>query len=213
MNVLVLCDDYWHPASVVRYGLQDLAARGFHFVWIEDAGAWSPGLMAPFAAVVLSKSNNVSSRDREAWMTPRVEQAFVEYVSQGGGLLALHSGTAEYEGTPALRALLGGVFVRHPAQCPVTAVPREGHPLAEGAVPFTLRDEHYQMAMGEGDVDVFLTTRSSHGEQPGGWTRSQGRGRVSVLTPGHNLEIWLHPSYQAMVINALRWVGQRRQDI
>ena len=64
------------------------------------------------------------------------------------------------------------------------------------------------MAMGEGPVDLFVTTRSSHGEQPGGWTRSEGRGRVCVLTPGHNLDVWLHPSYQALVLNALRWVGQ-----
>jgi type 1 glutamine amidotransferase len=211
VNVLVLCDDYYHPAAVPRCGLQDLAARGFHFVWVEDAGAWSPRLMGLFPAVILAKSNNVSARNRDAWMTPRVEEAFVAWVAQGGGLLALHSGTADYQETPALRALLGGVFVRHPAQCPVSVTPLPGHPLTEGSVPFTLRDEHYHMAMGEAAVDVFVTTTSSHGEQPGGWTRSEGRGRVAVLTPGHNVDVWLHPSYQALVLNALRWVAPGEQ--
>jgi type 1 glutamine amidotransferase len=211
VNVLVLCDDYYHPAGVARCGLQDLAARGFHFVWVEDAGAWSTRLMSLFPAVILTKSNNVSSRNRDAWMTPQAEEAFVDYVRQGGGLLALHSGTADYQETPALRALLGGVFVRHPQQCPVSVVPLPGHPLAEGAVPFTLKDEHYHMAMGEGALDLFVTTSSSHGEQPGGWRRTEGRGRVCVLTPGHNVDVWLHPSYQALVLNALRWVGQAQQ--
>jgi hypothetical protein len=42
MNVLVLCDDRWHPAQTVRLGLQSLSAQEFYFVWLEDARAWSP---------------------------------------------------------------------------------------------------------------------------------------------------------------------------
>ena len=47
-------------------------------------------------------------------MTDEVQQAFVNYVEAGGGLLAVHSGTAEYQETPTLRRLLGGVFTHHP---------------------------------------------------------------------------------------------------
>jgi len=53
----------------------------------------------------------------------------------------------------------------------------------------------------------FLTTKSEHGTQPGGWRRSQGAGRVSVLTPGHYVETWLHPSFQALLVNVLKWCG------
>ncbi|CAN5509301.1 hypothetical protein BH10CHL1_BH10CHL1_18130 [soil metagenome] len=49
---------------------------------------------------------------------------------------------------------------------------------------------------------------SRHGTQPGGWTRLEGDGRVCVLTPGHNLEVWLDPSYQILLGNALRWCGK-----
>ena len=109
-----------------------------------------------------------------------------------------------------LRSLLGGVFAHHPEQCPVTVEPRGWHPLSAGSNQFTLTDEHYFMAMNEPEVDVFVTTRSEHGEQPGGWRRipSGGTGRVAVLTPGHNLEVWLHPSFQALVLNCLRWCGK-----
>ena len=48
-----------------------------------------------------------------------------------------------------------------------------------------------------------MTTQSEHGTQPGGWTRSEGRGKVCVLSPGHKVEVWLHPSYQALLKNAL----------
>lgn len=210
MNILVLCDDRWHPASIVRQGLQGLAAQGFHFAFIEDAQAWSSELMALFPVVILAKSNNISSVNEAGWMAPGVEQAFVDYVQQGGGLLAIHSGTAGYQETTQLRSLLGGVFVQHPEQCPVTVTPLSGHPMTEGVTPFTLPEEHYHVKMDGCKVDIFITTESQHGSQPGGWRRAEGRGRVCVLTPGHNLPVWQQPAFQTLLVNTIQWVGHAR---
>ena len=208
MKVLVLCDDYWHPARIAREGLGILKATEFAFDWIEDARDLSPDAMMTYPLVILTKSNNVSSKDQTGWMTEAMQAAFSEYVRKGNGLLAIHSGTAEYEQMPALRSLLGGVFIRHPEQCPVTVTPHIGHPLCDGSTSFTLKDEHYFMAMDDPELDVFVTTSSEHGEQPGACRRVEGNGRVTVLTPGHNLDVWLHPSFQTLVINCLRWCGR-----
>lgn len=205
MKVLVLCDDYWHPARTPRAGLAPLEEGGFDFDWIENAREWSAARMSLYPVVVLTKSNNVSSADRTPWVTGEVEAAFRGYVRKGGGLLVIHSGSAEYRDLPVLRALLGGVFASHPPQCPVTIEPLPGHRLAEGLTPFTVFDEHYFMDLDDAGADIFLTTTSEYGTQPGGWTRSEGEGRVCLLTPGHNLEVWLHPCYQALIRNALRW--------
>jgi type 1 glutamine amidotransferase len=164
--------------------------------------------MMAFPLVILTKSNNVSSADQTEWLTEAVQGAFLAYVQNGNGLLAIHSGTAEYEQMPVLRSLLGGVFTHHPEQCPVTVTPHAGHPLTAGAAPFTLRDEHYFMAVHDPAMDMFMTTTSEHGKQPAGWRRQEGSGRVAVLTPGHNQEVWLHPSYQALLLNCLRWCGK-----
>ncbi|MGZ9234665.1 MAG: ThuA domain-containing protein, partial [Anaerolineales bacterium] len=137
-----------------------------------------------------------------------VQMAFSNYVHKGNGLLAIHSGTADYAQMPVLRSLLGGVFTHHPEQCPVNVNPHAGHPLSAGGAPFTQKDEHYFMAMDDPQADVFMTTTSEHGEQPGGWRRIAGDGRVAVLTPGHNLEVWLHPSFQTLLLNSLRWCGK-----
>lgn len=207
MRVLVLCDDYWHPARTPRAGLAPLAGEEFAFDWIEDAGEWSAERMAEYPVVVLTKGNNVTAANRSPWMAPAVEEAFRSYVADGGGLLAIHSGTTGYHETPVLRRLLGGVFVQHPPQCEVTIAPSGEHPLTAGVAAFAIRDEHYHLAMGEEPVETFLTTTSEHGVQPGGWARREGAGRVAVLTPGHNVEVWLHASYQALIGNALRWCG------
>jgi type 1 glutamine amidotransferase len=205
MKVLVFCGDYWHPPEVARKGLEALTGTEFTFDWIEDARDWSLETMMSYPLVILTKSNNVSAKDQTGWMTDAVQAAFTDYVGQGNGLLAIHSGTAEYDQKPVLRGLLGGVFIHHPEQCLVTMGPLTGHPLCTGSTQFTLKDEHYFMALDDLQADVFMTTTSVHGEQPGAWRRVVGSGRVAVLTPGHNMEIWLHPSFQALLLNCLRW--------
>ena len=208
MQTLVICDDYWHPARVPREGLGALKDGGFTFDWIENGADWSTERLAKYPLIILTKSNNISSADQNGWMTDAIQAAFVEYVRKGNGLFAIHSGMAGWGEMPVLRGLLGGVFDHHPEQCPVTVEPRAGHALTTGCEAFTLKDEHYFMALDDAQADVFLTTKSEHGTQPGGWRRSEGAGRVGVLTPGHNVEIWLHPSFQALLVNTLRWCGK-----
>lgn len=209
MKTLVICDDYWHPARTPRAGLAPLAEQGFAFDWIESAagitGTALAAQMAAYPLVILTKSNNISAADQTPWMTPEMEAAFADYVRNGGGLLVIHSGSAGYAETPVLRALIGGVFTHHPPQCMVTVQPRSGlSPLAHVA-PFTLKDEHYFMALDDDKAEVFLDSVSEHGTQPAGWTRTEGDGRVCMLTPGHNLEVWLAPTYQTAIQNAARW--------
>jgi type 1 glutamine amidotransferase len=204
MRTLVLCDDYYHPASTARAGLSALEGGEFAFDWIENAADWSAERMAGYPVVLLAKSDDISAADRASWVTAEVQDAFVAYVREGNGLLAVHSGTV-YAQMPVLRGLIGGAFIRHPKQCPVTVEPQEGHPLTVGSAPFTLVDEHYLMELDDAQADLYLTTTSEHGTQPGGWTRREGKGRVCVLSPGHNVEVWQHPSFQALLSNALRW--------
>ncbi len=211
MKVLVICDDRWHPASTVRAGLKPLAAAGYEFDFLEDAADWSAERMAGCPVVLFSKSNDRTQADESEWMTPVVEHAFHDYVEAGGGLLVVHSGTASYQEMPVLVPLMGGVFTNHPKQCPVTVTPLAEHPLTVGSDSFTLMDEHYFMEMAGVEVDHFLTTTSKYGDQPAGWRHSIGDGRVCVLTPGHNVEVWLHPSYQALLENGLRWCAQTEQ--
>jgi type 1 glutamine amidotransferase len=211
MRALVLCGDHWHPAHVTRQGLEALGegegSGCFHFDWIEDAREWSAGRMADYRVVVMTKSDNVSERDSTSWVTEEVQKTFLDYVRQGNGLLVVHAGSAGYEHMPVLRGLMGGVFLRHPPQCPVAVEPQQGHALTAGSSPFTVVDEHYIMVLDDAEADVFVTTTTEHGTQPGGWTRTEGEGRVCMLTPGHNVEVWLHPSFQALLRNALYWCG------
>lgn len=208
MRVLVFCDDTYHPAATVRAGLAPLAqAGGFDFDWIEDAAGWNPAMLRDYPVVLLSKSNVCSASNQTPWLAGATADALGEYVRAGGGLVAVHSGTASYKDWLAVRAVLGGVFISHPPPCPVQVELVDGHPLCAGVDrAFTVHDEHYQVVVDDPRVDVFLHTRSEHGVQPAGWVRREGQGLVVVLTPGHFADVWLHPSMQQLLVNALNAV-------
>ncbi|HAO79189.1 MAG TPA: hypothetical protein DCQ92_09470 [Verrucomicrobia subdivision 3 bacterium] len=208
LRTLVLCDDTWHPAETIRRGLTALGDCGFAFEFLEDGTKWSADAMINFPLVVLAKANITSSTVERPWLTPDSQQVFPDYVQRGNGLVVVHADTSRYDQLPAMLELIGGAFLHHPDQCAVTVSPKPGHPAAVDVAPFTLRDEHYFMAMNDACVDVFLHSRSEYGVQPAGWTRTQGEGRVCVLTPGHNEEVWLHPSFQKLLLNALRWTAK-----
>ncbi|HEV2435870.1 MAG TPA: ThuA domain-containing protein [Verrucomicrobiae bacterium] len=208
IKALVSSGDEWHSTEMVRSGLTSLADPGFNFTFLDDDTAWSAARLNGFQLVVLTKTNMISPQDKRPWLTVDSDAAFRDFVRRGSGLVAVHGGIAGYNKLPAMRGIIGGAFLLHPPQCLVTIEPKSGHPLTSGIEPFTVADEHYQVTLDDPRADVFLHSRSEHGLQPAGWTRAEGEGRVCVLTPGHNPGVWLHPYFQILLRNALRWAAK-----
>ena len=206
-QVLVLCDDYWHPADRVRAGMAALGTDEFSFDVIEDAREWSAARMGEYPLVLLTKFNEITAADRDPWITPAVEEAFVDYVQAGGGLLVVHSGAVVAE-LSTLRRLIGGTFIHHPPRCEVTVTPQGEHPITTNVEPYTLVDEHYFMETDDLQAHHFLSPTSEHGAQSGGWLRDEGEGRVCMLAPGHTMEVWQHPEFLTLLRNGLRWCGK-----
>ncbi|HOB20225.1 MAG TPA: ThuA domain-containing protein [Candidatus Atribacteria bacterium] len=208
MIIPVLCNDIWHPGEVVKKGLSSLESSDIRFEYIEDAADFSPDIFKGSKLVILSKENNVNAENEAPWMTDEIQDMFKDFVDKGGSLLVIHSGTADYEEQWTLRRLLGGVFDHHPEQCPVTAKMDPDHFMTQGCSDFTVMDEHYFMDMNDDSIECFMTTHSDHGSQPAGWIKRSGLGKVCVITPGHNLEVWLEPSFQRLLRNAVDWCLQ-----
>lgn len=206
-RALVFCEDAWHSGALIQQGLSALAGAPFDFDFTTGNDEWSPAQLTNFSVVVIAKANHVSANDQRPWLTEKTQIVFRNFVRAGGGLFLIHSG-ASYRDLLDMRGVIGGAFLSHPDQCPVTIQPKPGHPLAANVAAFTVHDEHYFIALDVREADVFLRTRSEHGTQPAGWIRTEGEGRVCVLTPGHNREVWLHPEYQTLVRNGLAWLAK-----
>ena len=220
MRVLLICDDYWHPGQIPIDGIAPL--RGFEFDIITNANDFKPGMISDYSAVLLAKCDEVSKDDKTSWKTDAVQQAFISYVENGGGLVAVHSGIVSGEKTEALDNLIGCRFTFHPHDCPVTVQPIKPHPVTEGVRMFCETDEHYRLQMLSHNADILIASYSpAQGAEekytedpynntpawicPAGFVRTQGKGRVCVLTPGHLLPVWLNDQFQLTLSNALRW--------
>jgi len=220
MKILLLCDDRYHPGNIPAEGMAPLKERGFTIDIIQDAKDFDPASLKNYAVVVMSKSDHTSSKDLSPWRTEAIQDAFVQYVENGGGLLASHSGTVAGESTDKLNKLVGCRFTHHPPQCPITVQPLKPHPITSGVEMFCEKDEHYNLEILADDIDIIAAAyappqsgqtayeNDTGGIVVAGYVRTQGKGRVCVLTSGHNATVWGNPNFQQMLVNALNWCGQ-----
>ncbi len=200
-KVLVICGDQYHSGDHVMTGLKASVGDQFELIQAPDGPILE--FSDSYTAVVLAKLNVSSPTDSTPWTSESSGNALCEFVSNGGGLLVVHAGTVGYSIAPGIHELTGGSFIQHPSACDVTIEPIPDHCLTKDAIAFTVHDEHYFVDHTD-QGKVFLLTRSEHGVQPGGWTRTFGRGRVCVLTPGHFESVWRHPQFQSIVGKGLR---------
>lgn len=212
MKILLICDDLWHPAEVLRRGLADMDRAKFQLDFVMTAkDILTPELLREYPVIINAKGNAVNAANTAPWFEPTVTEVgpaeFREYVEEGGGFLSLHAGnTFRTQSCPEYCSFVGNSFVTHPLRCPVTAEPVGEHPIIRGVEAFTERDEHYQLENLCPDMEVFLETVSeTGGRQVAGYVRKMGKGRLCVLTPGHTLAMLKNENFQKLLENAVLW--------
>ena len=205
MRVLLFCNDRHHPGQVPIDGIKPLCEKGFVFDIITDATNFDPAILSSYDAIIMSKNDNISDTNHDSWKTDAVQEALIKYVENGGGLLVTHNGTIAGENTDKLNRLVGSRFIRHPARCPLTVAPIKPHPVTSCVEPYCEVDEHYYMEILADDIDIIAAAYVAEHIEPCVYVRTQGKGRVCVITPGHLLEAWLNPQFQLLLENGLRW--------
>jgi type 1 glutamine amidotransferase len=207
---MVLCDDLWHPGEVIMRGFCGLGRDEFTFDFIMDAkDILSPELLAGYPAVICCKGDYINAANKAPWFEDGVTEVgvreFEDYVAGGGGFLSIHSANTAAEGSP-YAAFAGNSFIGHPPRCKVDVEIIGNHPVVQGVSNFTIRDEHYQIAVNTDEIiELFHTVSETGGDQIGGYARQIGKGRLCVMTPGHLLSVWEHGEYRKLLLNALRW--------
>lgn len=212
VNVLVLCDDVWHPVEVIERGLADVQDQEFHFDIVCTAkDILTPEYISKYPVIMNCKGNSISAANKEPWFEDGVTEVgvkeFAEYVKAGGGFLSVHAGnTVGLGNNQAYVDFVGNNFVTHPPRCEVKVTVEKEHPITEGVKDFIIRDEHYELGEFADDIDVFLKASSEKGgTQIAGYTRELGNGKICVLTPGHTLSVWQNEMFRRLLFNAIRW--------
>ncbi len=133
-------------------------------------------------------------------------QGLTGWVQNGGALLTVHSATVMGESSLELGQLFGGRFISHPAPFTFTIAPVFGeHPITEGVQAFDVHDEFYIEAC-EPSVKIHMVALHQGVAYPMVWSKQEGAGRVAHIAPGHFPEVWKHPLYQRLMIQAVHWL-------
>jgi len=226
MNILLFCDDEYHPGEVAVAGMKPLESKGYKIDAINDTTDFDPNVLPDYDVIVMSKCDHITASNKTSWKTQQVQEAFVKYVENGGGLIVSHSGTVKGEATDTLDCLAGCRFESHPNDCPVTVGALKPHPITEGVGIFREVDEHYHLEILTDDCDILAASYAPpQGDEskystepyfnapeyiaPSVLIRTQGKGRVCVLAPGHHLAVWRNPEFQRLLDNALRWCAKK----
>ena len=209
-KLLVICHDYWHPGDIVQQGLAFLETENQYDLTtlrnMEDIDL-SAFDFDDYHAVLVCKDNRNSYEDAGEWLTEAIARKFTTYVETGGCLVVLHAGIVAPNSTPIFKELVGCGFEMHPEQCPVTYLPTGTTDITDNVNAFTEHDEHYKINIYADDITVFLDSESQFFTEVAGYYRIVGTGIVIVMSPGHNLPVWLNPEYQKLLKNTLEFEG------
>lgn len=213
--------DGHQPVEATNLFIPFLEASGFTVDVHESPAPYADAdYMANVDLVVQCNTMNTIEPD-QFWGLRRAIEA-------GTGMAGWHGGIADsYRNTSDYLHLIGGQFAchpgKHPDECrgeqddnyvPYTVnVTVPEHPIMVGITDFDLVTEQYWV-LADDYSDVLATTTQKvrawdpwHREvtSPAVWTRSWGKGRIFVATPGHHVDILEDPNVNTIVKRGMLW--------
>jgi type 1 glutamine amidotransferase len=229
-----------HKGYCVPYGVCAMRLLGqktgaFEPVVSGDIAQFLPEQIRRFDAIVMNNSCG-------PWITPSdtameklksygqtkeavekvLRQSLLDYVANGGGIVAYHYAIGANAHWPEFRALLGATFIGHPWNEEVAVLVEEpDHPLLAtfGGKDFRIADEifHFGPPYDRKNLRVLLsldTERTNMGvkwihrddnDLAQAWVKSVGKGRVFYAGFGHRTEIWWNPMVLQFYLDAIQF--------
>src|SRR5688572_30345121 len=175
-----------------------LAPSGFNFSYTTDAADLNAANLAKYDSLLIYSNHRAIAAPQE--------KALLDFVAGGKGLVALHSASFCFQNSPLYVALLGAQFERHGTGEFTAAFVNPSHPVLAGLQPFQVWDETYVHTKPGPDRTVLMERTEGAGREPLTWVRSHGKGRVFYTGYGHDERVWGHPSFHALMKNAMTWV-------
>ena len=223
-RVLVFSKAYTYKHSSIGVAKEMARRMGketglFEADFTEDAEDLSLENLRNYDTVYLNNSTSIE----RGLTSPEMRQGFIQYVREGGGIVAIHAATDG--GWPEYVDMIGGNFDGHPWGHQGTyCICNEdsNHVIVKGIFGgernFTLNDELYQYKDFHRDkVRVLLSIDMSKFENHRGgrkredndyalaWVKKFGKGRIFVSSPGHNHHIYWNKEILKMWYRGFRF--------
>jgi len=209
--VFYRCEGYVHGDSIVTgneaFRLAAERTKAFTVDFSQNYDDLRPENLAKYDVLVLSSTTGLKTKEN-AFLEP----AFVQFVENGGGLLAIHAGADCWNDAPGAANVVGGLFAGHPwgaggtwafkvedAASPLTQCFKEkkfkqGEEIYQHRSPPLHRAKlHVLLSL---DMDDPATNgvkgkiRPEENDYPVSWVRPYGKGRVFYTSFGHDTRAW-----------------------
>ncbi len=158
---------------------------------------------------------------QQAELDEPTRQAIVGFVGSGKGLVAMHCSLWSFQSWPEWTQMLGGFAWGHDkyGTFPVTVLdPADATMLSVGS-QFEITDEPYYVDRRDPNVKLLIRTSTTHQQLPDGkdrpgpdpqvWSKPYGKGRVFVVTFGHDAASQSDERFITLLHNGIRWAGHQ----
>jgi type 1 glutamine amidotransferase len=143
-----------------------------------------------------------------------------DFVASGKGVVVLHHALLNYQAwTWWSEDVVGGRYrLRREGESPSSSVkndqqidvsPVGTHPVLKGIHPFHITDETYKNLYISNRIKPLLTTENPTSDTNLAWIGPCETSRVVAIQLGHGHSAFGHPSYRALVQNAVLWAAGR----
>ncbi len=199
LRILFLGDNGGHrPADRYADIRPILAARSIQVDYSDQLSDLNPRKLAEYDGLLIYANHTQ--------ITPQQEQALLEFVAGGKGLIAVHCASYCFHNSPKYIALVGAQFRSHGAGTFRPTVTAPDHPIMRGYQPFSSWDETYvHHKHNEQDRTVLEVRTDGDLKEPWTWVRTHGQGRVFYTAWGHDQRTWRHPGFHNLLERGIRW--------
>ncbi|MCA1744914.1 MAG: ThuA domain-containing protein [Bacteroidales bacterium] len=203
------------PQSLVTLG--ELGQKNnWEITATEDSLVFSPDVLNTIDVIIfLHTSGNI--------LGDQQQKALEDFVTNGGGLVTLHTGTITENKWPWFVETVGAIFTGHPPVQKGTLVIEDRNHPATAHFPdslWTTTDEWYTFDRNPREhVHVLMSIDESSynagdkhrmGDHPLVWTNTMGQGRVFQTALGHAPALYKHPFFLNHLEGGILWAGKRK---
>jgi putative membrane-bound dehydrogenase-like protein len=199
LKLLFLGDSGHHrPADRFKQLQPVLKERGIELTYTDRVADLNAETLGKFAGLAIYANTTRIEAGQE--------QALLDYVAGGKGLVPLHCASYCFLNSPKYIELVGAQFQRHGTGTFRTILAEEEHPILKGFGGFESWDETYVHAKhNEKDRTVLEYRQEGERKEPWTWVRTHGKGRVFYTAWGHDQRTWGNPGFQNLVERGIRW--------
>lgn len=152
-----------------------------------------------------------SGNDGGQWGTAKFQTALNAHADAGKGIVIVHAASwkHDWDGGNYNKRFVAGFSPSHGWGDFEVEINKPTHEVMDGvAKKFTIRDESYRHQFMEGaDATILATNGKGADEHASVWIVNDPKARIVVITLGHDEHAHGNKDFQAILTNAVKWVG------